>query len=209
MKKVLALLLAIIMVFALAACGQSAKQAEAPADEEAAAAEAEPEEAPVEEESAEAPDEEEPEEAPDEEEEPAEPDGVLRFTTADSDGDEWTDEAFANAKVTMLNEWAYWCPPCVGEMPDLQRLYENYADQGFQILGVSYEEYEADNVQLMEDLGITYPCLRMTDSIEEYLNTGYVPSTIFVDSEGNVLGEAIVGPNTYEGWAEIIEGYLN
>ena len=209
MKKILALLLAVIMIFALAACGQTAKQEEAPAAEEASGAEAEPEEAPVEEEPAEAPDEEEPEETPDEEEEPAEPDGVLRFTTVDSEGNEWTDEVFHNAKVTMLNKWAYWCPPCVEELPDLQRLGEDYEDRGFQIFGVSYEEYEADNVELMEDLGITYPCLRLTESMEEYLSTGYVPSTIFVDSEGNVLGEAIAGSNTYEGWAEIIEGYLN
>ena len=209
MKKVLALLLAVIMIFALAACGQTAKQAEAPAAEEAAAAEAEPEEAPVEEESAEAPDEEEPEETPDEEEEPAEPDGVLRFTTADSDGDEWTDEAFANAKVTMLNLWAYWCPPCCAELPDLQKLSEDYADQGLRILGVSDVEFEADNIDKMAELGVTYPCLRLTESLDAVLNTGYVPSTIFVDSEGHILGEVIIGSKSYDGWAAIIEGYLN
>ena len=181
MKRVLALLLAVIMTFALAACGQSAA---APAEEAPAA------EAPTEVEAAESP-------------------NVLRFTTVDSDGNEWSDEAFADAKVTMLNLWAYWCPPCVGEMPDLQKLSEDYADRGFQILGVSMEEYEADNVAKMAELGVAYPCLRLTESLYAVLNTSYVPSTIFVDSEGQILGEVVVGSNNYEGWAAIIEGYLS
>lgn len=130
------------------------------------------------------------------------------FTTVDFEGREWTDRVFADAELTMLNMWAYWCGPCVGELPDLQKLYENYADRGFQILGISMVEYEKENADLMESLGITYPCLRLTESLDAELNTGYIPATLFVDGEGHILGEVMVGSKSYDQWAAIVEGYL-
>ena len=92
----------------------------------------------------------------------------VEFTTVDTEGNEWTDRAFADAKLTMVNFWAYWCPPCVGELPDLQKLSETYPD--LQILGVSTEDYEAENIKTMKELGITYPTLRVPESIEKKLD---------------------------------------
>jgi len=40
-------------------------------------------------------------------------------------------------KVVLVNAWATWCPPCVIEMPGFQRVYDDYKDQGFLVLGVS------------------------------------------------------------------------
>ena len=85
----------------------------------------------------------------------------VEFTTVDTEGNEWTDRAFADAKLTMINFWAYWCPPCVGELPDLQKLSETYPD--LQILGVSTEDYEEENIKTMKELGITYPTLRIPE----------------------------------------------
>ena len=130
----------------------------------------------------------------------------VTFKTVDTEGNEWTDRAFADAKLTMVNCWAYWCPPCVGELPDLQKLSEDYPD--LQILGVSDEQDEKDNLKKMEELGITYPTLRITKSIEEILNSGYIPETMFVDSEGHIVGETFVGSKSYDEWAEVIEEYL-
>ncbi len=132
----------------------------------------------------------------------------ITFSTVDSSGEEWTDLCFQDAELTMLNLWAYWCPPCVAELPDLQKLSEDYAEQGFQIFGVSREEYEKDNIETMEKLGVSYPCLRITESLEEPLRTGYIPTTIFVNREGQIVSEQYVGGRSYESWAEIIEGFL-
>ena len=137
-------------------------------------------------------------------EDPWKPD--IEFTTVDTEGNEWTDLAFADARLTMVNFWAYWYPPCVGELPDLQKLSEDYPD--LQILGVSPKEYEEDNIKTMEKLGITYPTLQLTESIEEVLNSGYIPETMFVDSEGHILGDTFVGSRSYKDWAAIIDEYL-
>jgi thiol-disulfide isomerase/thioredoxin len=40
-------------------------------------------------------------------------------------------------KVVLVNFWATWCPPCRIEMPGFQRVYEDEADQGFVVLGIS------------------------------------------------------------------------
>ena len=132
----------------------------------------------------------------------------VAFSTTDADGTTWTDVCFGGAKLTMLNYWAYWCGPCVGELPDLQKLYEDYADRGFQLFGVTDEGDFARSVQKMQELGVTYPCLVNAAGLDKALYSGYVPTSLFVDENGKVLGEAYVGSRSYADWARIIEGYL-
>ena len=132
----------------------------------------------------------------------------IRFTTLDEKGNEWTDACFRDAKLTMINYWAYWCGPCVSEMPDLQKLSEDYAERGLQILGISDKENEEENVYVLEQLGVTYPCLRYTADFDLYLNTGYIPDTVFVDENGKVVSKVYVGSSSYKEWAAIIERLL-
>ena len=132
----------------------------------------------------------------------------IRFTTLDEKGSEWTDACFRDAQLTMINFWAYWCGPCVSEMPDLQKLSEDYAEWGLQILGISDKEYEEENIYVLEQLGVTYPCLRYTADFDLYLNTGYIPDTVFVDSSGKVVSEVYIGSKSYADWAAIVESLL-
>lgn len=134
-------------------------------------------------------------------------DPELHFSTQDADGLAWTDADLAG-HLTMINYWAYWCGPCVSELPSLERLYETYADRGLLLLGVSNEEFEADNAVTVAETGVTYPCLRYTDDFDRYMNTGYIPTTIFVDANGQILGDPFVGSRSYEDWAAIVEDYL-
>ena len=136
----------------------------------------------------------------------AEPD--IRFLTTDYDGNGWDETCFFENKVTMINLWAYWCGPCVGELPDLEQLSKDYADKGLQIIGISLKEEEAENRETLKELGITYPNLFYTEEFDEYMDSGYYPTTIFVDSEGHVMGNACIGSREYEDWAKIIDDLL-
>ena len=101
----------------------------------------------------------------------------------------------------MINFFEPWCGPCVGEMPDLEKLYEAYAPQGFQIIGVfSTEDGVAD---VVASTGVQYPILRYVPEFDRF-QTGYVPTTIFVDGTGRIVGETQIGSNSYEGWEELI-----
>ena len=137
---------------------------------------------------------------------PWEPD--ISFSTLDSEGNTWTDAAFAEHGLTMVNYWAYWCGPCVGELPSLELLYETYGDRGLLVLGISDEIYEASNRGAAADAGVQYPCLRYTEAFDPYLNSGYIPTTVFVDGQGKVLGEPYIGSRSYDDWAAIVEEFL-
>ena len=132
----------------------------------------------------------------------------ISFTTTDMYGDTWTDACFAGYNLTVVNLWAYWCGPCISEMPDFQKLAQNYADKGVQIIGVYDAEDEQENIKKAKELGILYPCLRYTADFDPWMNTGYIPVTIFIDGNGKVKKEVYVGARNYSAWAEIIDGYL-
>ena len=129
----------------------------------------------------------------------AEPSGAVSFKTTDLSGNEVTsEELFAGHKVTMLNLWATWCGPCRGELRELGKLAREFEKQGCQIVGVCLDGAESgrEAKALLKENGAGFLNLVCTDDIEEQLFTLYVPTSFFVDSEGNLLGEPVVGAQT-------------
>lgn len=145
-------------------------------------------------------------EAPEAPQTPAE--DAFRFTTTDRYGKTWDESCFAGQALTMINFWEPWCPPCVAEMPELERLYEDYAAQGFLILGVySALNQEADVDAVLADAGTTYPILHYCPEFDGF-QTGYVPTTVFVNARGEVVGNTEIGGKDYAAWAKILEDLL-
>lgn len=134
----------------------------------------------------------------------------LEFSTVDIDGNSVTEDIIKDAKVIMINFWEPWCGPCVGEMPELEKLYENYKDQGLLILGVfSTADMEDEVREVLKECNTTYPILHSDSKLEKYM-TEYVPTTIFADSEGNIISsEPIVRAYDYSAWEEIVTDYLS
>ena len=121
---------------------------------------------------------------------------------------------FREHTVTMVNIWEPWCGPCVMEMPELEQLYEDMRDNGIGILGVYYTEEGA--AEVLEDCGITYPVIRETPEFYQF-ESGYVPTSFFVDSDGHVLksdmadarGILFISSNSYTGWKSIFESLMS
>lgn len=141
------------------------------------------------------------------------------FTATTLDGEE-VNESIFEGKITMVNIWATFCTPCIGEMPDLQKLHEEYADKDFQIVGICCDIYKAGDVydensineakKIVEDTGVKYLNLLPSDDLKaaKIDSVTSVPETFFVDENGNVLGESYIGSRSYESWAEIIDSVL-
>ena len=136
---------------------------------------------------------------------PAEGAIVCSFETTDFDGNAVDSGIFADYTLTMINFWEPWCGPCVAEMPDLQKLQDDYADKGFLLIGVYSTEDGVSSV--LESTGVSYPILRYTDDFA-YFQTGYVPTTVFVNSRGEMVGSVQIGAKSYDEWSAIIEGLL-
>jgi peroxiredoxin len=98
-------------------------------------------------------------------------------------------------RIVVVNFWATWCPPCVAEMPSLERLYRTLGKEGLAVVGISVDEDEAVLRSFVETHGLTFPILRDPGgrvAAAAYRVTGY-PMTFELDAEG-VLREIYVGP---------------
>lgn len=132
----------------------------------------------------------------------------ITFTTTDTDGNTVTEQDLAGYRLIMLNFWEPWCGPCVGEMPDLQKLYEDYQEKGLLIVGIYATAEMADEAaEIVSSAGVTYPIWHYCEAFLRF-NTGYVPTTVFLDADGKVVGSPKVGSTNYDGWAEIVESLL-
>lgn len=120
-------------------------------------------------------------------------------------------------KVIFLNFWATWCGPCRNEMPDIQKLYEEYSAQGDQaevvILGIAgpgigQEGSSEEIADFMEENGYTYPVLMDTggEMFTQYGISAF-PTTFMIDKEGNVYGY-VPGQMTEDIMRSIIEQTL-
>jgi len=97
-------------------------------------------------------------------------------------------------KVVMVHFWATWCPPCVEEIPTLERLYRAYFGRGLEILAVSVDEGGAGAVgQFMQKNRFALPVLLNSDqSVSRAYGTFKFPETYLVDREG-VVRRKIIG----------------
>ncbi len=139
------------------------------------------------------------------------------FTMQDLDGNTYTQEMFAENKLTMVNLFATWCNPCVKEIPDLEKLRSELADQGFGIVGVVLDgadqlgnpvpEAISKAHELADKTGASYPFLLPDSSGMNGRLAGVdaVPETFFVDSEGNIVGQVYLGAHSLADWTEIVE----
>lgn len=111
------------------------------------------------------------------------------FTLSDSDGKQVNlMQTVAANKITLVNFWATWCPPCRAEMPDLAGIYAAYKDKGLAILGINYRESSDQVKQYATAGGFTWPLLLTTnDDLRVSYRAMAMPSTYFIDSKGLIL----------------------
>jgi peroxiredoxin len=96
-------------------------------------------------------------------------------------------------KAVLINFWATWCAPCKIEMPWLVSLRNQYAPQGFEILGVSEDDADTPRAKLAkfgQEQGLTYPLLVGDDSVSrKYGGVEFLPTSYFVGRDGKVVAE--------------------
>ncbi|MCK5420235.1 MAG: TlpA family protein disulfide reductase [Desulfobacterales bacterium] len=101
-------------------------------------------------------------------------------------------------KVVLLNIWATWCPPCVEEMPSMEKLYQELQGEGFEILAVSIDESGAqDMLPFMKKHKLSFPALiDSKGTLKGLYQTTGVPESFIIDKDG-ILVEKVIGPRNW------------
>ena len=129
---------------------------------------------------------------------------------------------FEGHRLTMVNIWATFCNPCLSEMPELGELAAEYAKEegGAQIIGIctditdlsgnTTQEAVDGAKQIVEMTGAAYPHLIPNDEFMAFLmqEVPGVPTTFFVDENGEVIGDEVVGAKSKDAWQQEIESRL-
>lgn len=95
-------------------------------------------------------------------------------------------------KYLLLDFWASWCPPCNAAAPELKRLYTQYADKGFEILGISIDGNEQAWRKSVVDKELEWINVMTNDKGKE-VSTLYefnaIPYFVLLDKEGNIVNK--------------------
>lgn len=120
----------------------------------------------------------------------------------DFDGDRLKLSDF-EGKPLVVNFWASWCPNCVAEMPDFERVYQaSVGEIGF--LGINQSDAPGAAKDLARQTGVTYPlAVDPQGEIFQIFGAPGMPTTVFIDASGNVV-DVVVGQLS----ADALTGYI-
>lgn len=141
------------------------------------------------------------------------------FSVTTIDGNTYTNDEFGQKTVTLVNIMATWCGPCVNEMPALQSVSQDMADQGVAVVGIITDTNSRGQVnqnavdtakQLQSRSGVTYPLL-IPDAGQfngALSNVQAYPTTYFIGSDGQQVADPVVGGQDYNGWVRTVQDVL-
>ncbi|WP_258455298.1 TlpA disulfide reductase family protein [Aequorivita sp. CIP111184] len=91
----------------------------------------------------------------------------------------------SKGKVTIVNFWATWCPPCVAEMPSFQKLYDTYGDK-LDFYFVTSEKAEKVE-KFMEKNHYTLPIYIQAFKAPEQLESSVLPTSYLISKSGEIV----------------------
>jgi thiol-disulfide isomerase/thioredoxin len=129
--------------------------------------------------------------------------GAFAFTVTDTKGKTHR-LADYKGKWVLVNFWATWCPPCLEEMPDLQKLHETRKD--LAVIGIAMEYRDPDYVkQFADDLLVSFPIVLGDNKIAAQIGrVPGLPTTYLYDPTGKLVAQN-VGALTREAVERYIE----
>lgn len=137
---------------------------------------------------------------------------VEPFLTTDLDGNQVTEAIFENYDLTVINVWGTFCSPCIGEMPALAQWHATLPEN-VQLIGVISDVNVGGDTttarSILDRTGVKFVNLLTSPSLYPLLSMSqYVPTTYFVDAQGNMVGQPIVGADV-EGYKQFVAEYLH
>jgi len=101
------------------------------------------------------------------------------------DGKHWPLSYFKD-KVLVINFFASWCPPCIQELPDLQKLAKQFSGK-VQFIGLAVDSPTQEVKALVEQFSLNYPIAQASASLMQMWGASSLPTTYLVNSTGQVV----------------------
>jgi peroxiredoxin len=121
---------------------------------------------------------------------------VPDFTATDLDGNPISLEQY-RGKVVLLDFWAVWCGPCIAEMPNVKRVYNNYKDEGFDIIGISLDIDEARLRNYLKENDISWQQVFSGEGWQSPVSQQYdiraIPAQWLIDRDGTLISNRARG----------------
>ncbi|MDD4320952.1 MAG: TlpA disulfide reductase family protein [Acidaminococcaceae bacterium] len=142
------------------------------------------------------------------------------FNATDMKGEIVSQNIFSKADLTMINIWGTFCGPCIQEVPILAQISTEYKDKGVKIVGIVIDAVNGSGTPQPDQIAFAKKLL--TNANADYLNIVpsndmlnkqlqtimAVPTTIFVNKQGEIVGTTVIGSKTKENWLKIIDSLL-
>ena len=141
---------------------------------------------------------------------------MVSFETTDLEGNPVSSaDIFSQHKLTMVNVWGTFCGPCIGEMPDLEVLNGRLAEKDCAIIGLVCDvrgPNDTDTIEAAKEIvaetGVTYLNLLPFSEMNRVFPAMYIPTTYFVDENGQIVGEEAVGARGADDYEALVDELL-
>jgi thiol-disulfide isomerase/thioredoxin len=95
--------------------------------------------------------------------------------------------AHYRGRVTLVNFWATWCPPCVHEIPSMNRLAQGYAAEEFAIVSINFKEPVAHMREFLRRVAVDFPVLMDADGVAARdWGVFAFPTSFLLDRDGRI-----------------------
>lgn len=123
------------------------------------------------------------------------------------------DLASYKGKVVLVDFWATWCGPCIGELPNVKETYEKYHDRGFEVVGISLDSDREQLEEFIQKEKLPWPILfeggdeetiGWNHPLARHYGVNAIPLAVLINREGNVVTLSARGKQLGELVGELI-----
>ncbi len=141
------------------------------------------------------------------------------FELKTMDGGTLSAKDLKSTKIIAVNIWGTDCPPCIKELPALEKLNNTYDDSEFRLIGIPVDvtrhgtEIIDDRLEeakrILSASEVTFPNIIADESMDTFIHSviAGTPTTFFLDSNGKII-KTVTGGRSYETWKDITEELL-
>lgn len=128
------------------------------------------------------------------------------FSVKDASGKEITlQELCQGKKYILIDFWASWCNPCRKEIPNIKKLYAQYASEGFEVISISIDKKKTDWEKAVKEEQLKWPNFLDETGVAKLYKVRAVPTMYLIDAEGRMVGDNLRGEALAEKLADLFD----